>query len=143
MSKSKPKTLKQVHKTKEQILFEKKFEREAKIRQIFIDTYFIPCMEEVTENLEDVGRITETLKIAINQGFTNLSKKVTIKELGLIAQLNKHNDVLTKRYTKVLNMLKDQTVDDALRMCDGIFNESNRVLADELKKKKISDFIKK
>jgi hypothetical protein len=132
---------KRVNKSKEQIIAEVKFKKEEDIRKDFINNKFVPVMSEVTENLEGVGRITETLKIAINQGFTNLSKKITINDLGLIEMLNKKDRHLTEKYTKVLQVLKDQTVDDALRMCDGIFNESNRVLADELKLKKLSDFI--
>ncbi len=134
---------KQVRKSKLQLLWEAKFNREEKARKKFIDEIFVPVMNEITENLEDVGRVTETLKIAINQAFTNFSKKITINELGLIQQLNKKDKKLTARYTKVLTMLKDQTVDDALRMCDGVFNESNRVLADQLKVKKLSDFLEK
>lgn len=134
---------KKFRKPKAQLIWEAQHKKEDDVRRKFIDEKFVPCMNEVTENLEDVGRITETLKIAINQGFTNLSKKIKIKELGLIEMLNKKDDKLTKRYTRVLTMLKDQTVDDALRMCDGIFNESNRVLADELKKRKLSEFVNK
>ncbi len=134
---------KQVRKSKAQLIYELKFKKADQARKKFIDETFIPVMNEITENLEDVGRMTETLKIAINQGFTNLSKKITIAELGLIEQLNKKDRKLTERYTKVLTMLKDQSVDDALRMCDGIFNESNRVLADQLKLKKLSDFVVK
>jgi hypothetical protein len=132
---------KQIHKSKLQLLMEARFNKEEKARKKFIDEKFVPLMNEVTENLEDVGRVTETLKIAINQGFTNLSKKIVIKELGLIEQLNRKDKHLTVKYTKILNMLKDQTIDDALRMCDGIFNESNRVLADQLKTHKLSEFL--
>lgn len=132
---------KKFRKPKAQLIWEAKHKKENDARKKFIDEQFVPCMNEITENLEDVGRITETLKIAVHQGFTNLSKKITIKELGLIEMLNKKDDKLTKRYTRVLNMLKDQTVDDTLRMCEGIFNESNRVIVDELKKRKISDFM--
>lgn len=136
-NKNKPKRLQL---TKEQLVLQAQQKKEELARKKFIDEKFFPCIESVVTTLEDATRMAETLKVAINQAFLNTSKEMTIADLGLIEMLNKKDDVLTKKYTKVLEMLSDETVDNSLRMCDGLFNEANRVLIDQMQKQKLSDF---
>lgn len=114
--------------------------KEELVRRKFIDEKFFPTMEAVNKTLEDATKMCETIKVAVNQAFMNHSKKMTIGELGLIEMLNKKDDEMTKRYTKVLLMLSDETIDNALRMCEGLFDEANRVLIDNMQKQKLSDF---
>ncbi len=131
---------KQVHLSKEMLILQEQQKKQEMERRKFIDEKFFPTMESVTGNLEDATRMCETLKVAINQGFLNTARKVKVTDLGLIEQLNKKDEGMTKKYTKVLEMLKDETVDNALRMCEGLFDEANRVLIEKMQTQKLGDF---
>lgn len=132
---------KQVHKTKEQILMEKRWEKENAPRRKFIDETFMPLMEEITQNLEEAQFITESTKVAMNQAYAMQQKTMKVSELKMIEQLKKvKKPEAVAKHVKVLEVLADQTIDDALRILDGLYDEANRVVMKEFKEKKLTDF---
>lgn len=133
---------KRVQLSKEMLILQAQQKKEELERRKFIDEKFFPTMESVTDSLENATRMCETLKVAINQAFLNTARKLLVKDLDLISQLNKKDDVMTKKYTKVLEMLAGETVDNSLRMCEGLFDEANRVLIEKMQTQKLGDFKK-
>ena len=77
----------QVHKSKEQLIWEKEEKRKAEIRKKFIDGTFMPVMEGLTENIEEAQMICESTKTAINQAWQNKAGDLPLSWLGLKEQL--------------------------------------------------------
>lgn len=134
---------KQNHKSKEQIIFEKEQKKLAEARQQFINDKFMPLMEEITTNLEDAQILTETIKAMIDKASQKKLMEMKLWELGIKEEIekSKHPEYFTK-HLKIIDILSNQTVDDSVRLCDGLYAEVNKVLLDGLKTKKISDFKK-
>jgi hypothetical protein len=130
---------KQHNKTKEQIIAELEEKRKEGKRRTFIDEHFMPLMEEITTNLEDAQVFSQALQQTLQQSFNNLSKSMKVVDLHLDEKLNKNKPELTYRYEQVLNVLGDQTIDDAFRMLQGLFDEINRVINAEYGKKTLKE----
>lgn len=135
--------MKNQHKTKEMIIAEKEEKALATKRMAFINDVFMPTMEGMTENVEEAQMIVESIKVAINQAFLNKSKEMTIKDLKLEESLKKvKKPELVYKHVKVLEILSEQTVDDGIRLCNGLFEAANQAVVDQLKNRKLSDFRK-
>jgi hypothetical protein len=134
---------KQNHKSKEEILAEMEEKKVSEIRMKFINEHFMPLMENITNNLEEAQFLADTVKQSIIQAFQMRSKEMKVIELGLEAMFNKaKNPELLQKHIKIVDILKDQTVDDGLRLCDGLFQAINEQISKEMKAKKLSDFKK-
>ena len=145
-----PKRTKQKHLSKDEIVqanLKKEYEKEQAIlaekRKKFIDEIFMPIFNEHTSSLEDAQMVAQVAVSSINGAFQQQSKKMKVGELYLISQLNKNKPEMTYRYEKIFKALEDQTIDDSLKILEGLFNEANRVVEYEMKNKKLGDFIKK
>ncbi len=134
---------KQTHKSKEQIIYEKEQKKLADNRMKFINEKFMPLFEGMTENIEEAQIIAESTKTAITQAFINLQKTMTVKELLLKESLQKvKKPELVSKHLKVLEALDDQTIDDSIRLLQGLFTASTDQLMTDIRKKKLSDFKK-
>lgn len=109
----------------------------------FINSIFMPLMEDITENIEEAQLITESTKTAIKQAFINLQKTMLVRDLKLKESLqNVKKPELVSKHVKVLEILEDQTIDDSIRLLDGLFDASNEQLIKDIRSKKLSDFKK-
>lgn len=137
----------QKHLTKEELVLEnlkKEYEKEQEAssqkRKKFIDEKFMPLVKEVTTSLEDAQMVSQVITSSINTAFQLTSKKMKVGELYLISQLNKNKPEITHRYERIFKLLEDETIDDSLKMLQGLFDEANRVVQEQMKTKKIEDF---
>ena len=140
----------QKHLSKEEIVlenlrkeYEKKEAEAGAKRKLFIDTKFMPLVKEITTSLEDAQMVSQVVTQSINTAFQMTSKKMKVGELYLTSQLAKNKPELTHRYERVFKLLEDETIDDSLKMLQGLFDEANRVVSDEMKSKRIEDFTNK
>ena len=132
---------KQVHKSKEQLIWEAKEKKEGAIRKDFIDNNFMPLMEGITENIEEAKMICESTKTAINQAWQNRAGELPLSWLGMKEQLAKvKKPELVAKHLKVLECLDGQTIRDAMIMLDGLFTEANRAVQKSITDKKLIDF---
>ncbi len=131
---------KQFHKTKEQILFEKEQKSIMEERKAFIDNKFMPFIESIDKDLSGSIQLCETVKMGLQQAFQNLGKTMKVSELGLEEQLNKNKPELTELPRRVLNLLADQTLNDATDILQALSNEINRLLWERNKTIKLKDF---
>lgn len=131
--------MKKLFRSKEQILMEKEQAKHKAVMGKFIDESFMPVMEEVSQTIEQAQSVTEALKIRIAQVFQNHSKTMKLSELKMEEQLrNKSPD--SEKYAKVINVLNEKTVDEALTILQGLADETNRVAWNSVKDKKLQDF---
>lgn len=132
---------KQKHKTKEEIIQEKENKVVEEKRKKFIEETFMPEMNKLTKNLEESQALTDVIKQSINQWAQAKAMSMLVKDLGLYEALNKMNKPeLVWKHKKIIEILQEQPVGDALRICDGLYDEVNRVLSASIKEKKLSDF---
>ena len=135
--------MKQNHKSKEQIVFEKEQQKLAEKRMKFINENFMPEMELLTNSLEEAQMVAETVKIFIEKGAQQKLNEMKVGELGLVSMINNaKKPELLQKHARILKVLEDQTISDAQRLCDGLFDAVNKQLLDELKTRKLSDFKK-
>lgn len=132
---------KQFHKSKEQIIWEKQQKKHKEVMDKFINEQLMPFMDKNTKNLEEAQFLMESTKVAIDQAFKNKAREMTVNDLKLKEQLEKaKNPDLVQKHMAIMDILGEQKIEDAIKLCDGLFNEVNRVLVQSLKDKKISDF---
>lgn len=132
---------KQVHKSKEQLIYEKKEKKLAEARKKFIDETFMPVMEGLTENIEEAQMICESTKTAINQAWQNKAGDLPLSWLGLKEQLQKvKKPELIFKHLKVIETLEGQSIRDAMILLDALFTEANRAVAKAVSSQKLSDY---
>lgn len=132
---------KQIHKTKEQIIFEKEQAKHKAVMGKFIDEKLMPFMNENTKNLEEAQFLTESLKVAINQAFQMQAKTMKLGELHMIDQLKKvKKPEAIQKHIDLLKVLEDQPIQDAITLLDAIYEEAGRVVLQSMKDKSLSDF---
>ena len=131
----------QVHKSKEQLVWEANEKKVAEVRKKFIDESFLPLMEGITENIEEAKMICESTKTAINQAWQNRAGELPLSWLGMKEQLEKvKKPELVFKHLKVLECLDGQTIRDAMIMLDALFAEADRAVQKSITNKKLSDF---
>ena len=135
--------MKQDHKSKEQIIAEAEQKKLAQTRMAFINDKFMPEMEQLTNSLEEAQILVDQIKQTIQQGYQQKARDMKISDLGLEAMLNKaKRPELLQKHIKILQVLADQSIDDGIRLCDGLFEAVNEQIRGELKNRKLSDFKK-
>lgn len=132
---------KQIHKSREQIIWEKNKKELADKRKNFIDSKFLPLMEGLTENIEEAQMLCESLKTAINQAWQMRAGEMLLSELGLKTSLEKvKRPELVSKHVKILELLETQSIRDAMILLDALFQEANRAVQKSISEKRLSDF---
>ena len=132
---------KQIHKSKEQIIYETEQKKLEEIRKEFIDKSFMPLMEGLTENIEEAQMLCESLKTAINQAWQMRAGEMLLSELGLKTSLEKvKRPELVTKHVKILELLETQTIRDSMILLDALFQEANRAVQKSISEKKLGDF---
>lgn len=132
---------KQVHKTKEQLVWEANEKKLEAKRKEFIDKNFMPLMEGLTENIEEAQFLCESTKTAINQAWQMKAGELLLKELGLGDSLSKvKKPELVWKHLKIIEALEGQTIRDAMILLDALFAEANRAVQKSISEKKLQDF---
>lgn len=132
---------KQLHKSKEQLVWEAEEKKKAEVRKKFIDEHFMPLMEEITENIEEAQMICESTKTAINQAWQVRAGELPLSWLMLKEQLEKvKRPELVIKHLKVLECLNGQTIKDSMILLDALFQEASRAVTKSISEKKLSDF---
>lgn len=131
---------KRVQKSKQDIVNELAT-REHMERMIpFINEQYLPLLAEVTENLKETRLVTQALTASINRGFESKAKEMKVGELGLVEMLNDKFDGVDK-YRKILDLLKDQSVIDAMKILQGTFAEVDKKMMEEWEAKSLKEFL--
>ena len=135
--------MKQKHKSKEELIQDAEQKKLAETRMKFINEHFMPEMEQLTDSLEEAQMLAETIKAFIDNGAKQKLFEMKVSDLGLETMIDKaKKSELLQKHKKILQVLADQTVNDGIRLCDGLFDAINKQLLDELKNRKLSDFKK-
>jgi hypothetical protein len=133
---------KRVQKSKQEIVNELATKEHMDKMVPFINEQYLPLIAEVTENLKETRLVTEALTASINRAFESTSNKVKVGDLGLSEMLNDKFEGVDK-YRKILDLLKDQTVLDAMKILQGTFAEVDKKMMDEWEAKSLKEFLHK
>jgi len=128
---------KQVHKSKEQLIWEKEQKKQKEERTAYIEGTFMPLMDGLSDNLEEAQMLCESCKTAINQAWQMRAGEMKLEELNMTKGLD---EKIAWKHIKILETLKDQSIKDAMILLDALFDEVQRAVTFAMKNKKIKDF---
>lgn len=132
---------KRIFRSRDQIIFDREQKKHKEVMGKFIDEKLMPFMNENTVNLEEAQFLTESLKVAINQAFQMQAKTMKLSELGMVEQLNKvKKPEAVQKHVRLLEVLAEQPIQEAITLLDAIYEETGRVVLQQMKDKKLSDF---
>ena len=123
------------------VLVEELKQKEHMDRMVpFINNEYLPLLAEVTDNLKDTRLTTEALTASINRAFEAKSKDIKVSDLGLVEMLNDKFEGVEK-YRKILTLLGEQSVLDAMKILQGTFQEVDKKMMEEWESKSLKDFL--
>lgn len=136
--------MKQQHKSKEQIVYEKEQKKLAETRKAFIDKTFMPLMAGITETVEEAQFLCETLKTVINQAWQQKAGEWPLSDLKMLEHLeNVKRPELVWKHKKIVEALQGQTIQDSMILLDALFDEAHRAIAKSITSQKLKDFMPK
>jgi hypothetical protein len=109
----------------------KQIEKNKKSNQ-FVKEVFFPKLLQNQKNVEDAQLMLAVLEMAIQQGFVNLQKTTLVSslELGVI-------DEQYKEFKEILEIFKDQTVEDAIYQFTSMKTAIQTAVIDEMRDRKL------
>lgn len=132
---------KKFFRSKEQILFDKQQQKLKETQGKFIDEKLMPFLEENTVNLEEAQFLTESLQVAVNQAWDMKKRETKLSDLKMKESLAKvKNPKAVVKHVRLIEILEDQTIDDAIRLLSAVYEEANRVIMYSFKDKNLKDF---
>lgn len=123
--------------SKNEILADMKKNADFKRRMAFVKEKFWPALCESAENIKDAQMLMEGFNTQIMQSFLGKMKEVKLSDLKLEAQL----DQTSPKYPEHLAMLKlfeDMSVFNAKDLIEGMREEINLFVTDELAERPLS-----
>ena len=106
----------------------------------FINEQYLPLLAELTEDIKETRLTTEALTASINRAFEAKSKDIKVSDLGLVEMLNDKFEGVEK-YRKILTLLGEQSVLDAMKILQGTFQEVDKKMMEEWESKSLKDFL--
>ena len=106
----------------------------------FINEQYLPLLAELTEDIKETRLTTEALTASINRAFEAKSKDIKVSDLGLVEMLNDKFEGVEK-YRKILTLLGEQSVLDAMKILQGTFQEVDKKMIEEWESKSLKDFL--
>ena len=131
------KKVKQVHKTKEQILAQLKANTEFKAKMSFVKEKFYPALCKASTSIDDATILLSGFNNVIMEKFLELMKEKKISDLGLESRLAAGNDKIDES-KKLLALFSDMTVFQAKDYIEGMRNEIQLFLQEENKARPLS-----
>lgn len=134
---SKPRATGQPEKTKEQILAELKANKDFQKRMTFIKEEFWPALCEASTSIEDAKILLTGFNNVVMQSFLGLMKEKHLKDLGLTTKLDAQSDKFLENQ-KLLGLFSEMSVFEAKEYIEGMRNEIDTFLTDEMKERPLS-----
>lgn len=125
------------NKTKEQILHEMKSNADFQTKMTFVREKFWPVLLEASESIDDASILLSGFNTTLMQEFLSLMKEKKMKDLNLSSKL----DADSKKYPenqKLLALFDDMSVFDAKDLIEGMKNEIQLFITEELKTRPLS-----
>lgn len=124
-------------KSKEEILKDIKTNTDFQKRMTFVKEKFWPALVEASTSIEDAKMLLTGFNNIIMQSFLALMKEKQIKDLGLAAKLDAKSDKFLENQ-KLLELFIDMDVYTAKDYIEGMRNELDTFIMDELKVRPLS-----
>lgn len=127
---------KRLVKSREQILAELQKSQDFNVKMAFVKDKFYPALIEASRSVDDAQSFLASLSTMMMQKFLGMMKEKKFVELGLADILDPKDD----KYEKLIEMLdlfKDMTVFDAKELIEGMKQEIQLFINEELKDRKL------
>lgn len=129
--------MKRTPKSKEQILKHIKSNVDFQKRMTFVKEKFWPALLTASSSIEDAKMLLEGFNTAIMQEFLTKMKVTKLSELMLATKLDAMNDKFLENQ-QLLALFEGLSVFDAKDYIEGMRNEIDTFLADEMKARPLS-----
>ncbi len=124
------------NKTKEEIATQMKREQKAKRLRSFIKEKFYPALIEASTSIDDAKFLLGSFSNMLMENFLAQMKEIKFVELNLPAKLDKKSKQFPQ-YAKLLSLFDDQNVFEARELIEGMKNEVNMFVDNEMKERKL------
>lgn len=128
---------KRVVKTKEELLKEMannvKFQEKLK----FTKEKLYPAIVEASDNIDDAKMFLSSINNVLMERFLGEMKKLTFKDLKIVEGLDSKGDKFGQ-YEKLLRLFDDMSVFDAKDYIEGMRNEIDIFITDEMRGRPLS-----
>lgn len=129
--------LKQEHKTTEQILAEERQKYEVERMKKVVKEKIYPLLVSETKSIEDARVFCSAVAVGIKQMYNSKMKELKLSVLELEKQLTP--SPLKKRYEKMIEVLKDETVLNAVQIVEQIPQMIENLVRQEMSEKKLDE----
>lgn len=97
-----------------------------------------PLLLASSKSIEDAKLFCQAVSVAIKQGFNKQMTTTKVEDLGLIAMLDTTTEQYLK-YKEILEMFKDETLQDAISVIEGMGYAIEGFQKDESSKRSLAD----
>jgi hypothetical protein len=125
-----------MQRTKEQIAKGTKNLEEVKRLRTFVKDTFYPQLSTTATSIEDSKYLLTSLGNMIMQEFLALMKEKKFAELNLVSKLDPKSPQYDE-FVKLLNLLNEETVYSARELIEGMSQEIDTNVNNELKSRKL------
>lgn len=129
---------KRVLKSKEELLKEMKGNASFIAKMYFVREKLYPAVVDMGESVDDTKMFLSSINNVLMEKFLGKMKELTFKDLQIIGGLDEKGEKFDK-YRSLLSLFDDMSVFDAKDYLEGMRNEIDTWVNDELKEKPMSE----
>lgn len=126
-----------VNKSKQEILSGMKANADFQKKMTFVREKFWPALMESSASIDDASILLAGFNTTLMQEFLALMKEKTMKDLNLSVKLDPTDDKFLENQ-KLLELFNDMSVFDAKDLIEGMKNEIQLFITEELKTRPLS-----
>lgn len=127
---------KRINKTKEQLIKELETQAKVKVYRAFVKDEFYPLLLEATTSIDDAKYLLGSFSNMLMEQFLGLMKEKKFVELELEKKLDSKAENY-ESYKKILDIFKDKNIFDARELIEGMKEEIDMMITNELKERKL------
>lgn len=124
-------------KSKEQLLDEIKKNTEFIKRMKFVKEEFWPALLKASQNIEDASILLSGFNNVIMESFLSKMKEIKMSDLDLTSKLDKESPKYTENQA-LLALFQDMDIFHAKELIEGMKNEIQQFISDELKERPLA-----
>jgi hypothetical protein len=95
-----------------------------------------PFLVKNSENIEDAKVFMSAIGVAIKQAFLNGMRTMPVKDLKMVDMLDAKGTTYGK-YKEMFELINDYTITDAINMIEGMPNEIDASIREEMQTRKL------
>lgn len=125
---------KRISKSKEQVALDLKNRQEVNRFRLKVKEELYPLLLEKSESIADAKMMLQITKMTIQQSLMAKQKELKVSDLEFPKVESKY-----ERFEALMNILKEESVDIAMELCQGMSDAIDSFVKEEHTKRKLSE----